>query len=218
MSAVGQSVAPNFYLYTDVPIPTTFIVQNFDDTNLSTNKAETQYGDAAPIPNSPEGVYDWHGNLVDQMNIDPNGIAEALMPSTDVANCATPAGICQNIYRFVGNDPGTIDHPNFNYNPQFQTITANFQASPGVFTPADTAPTRSALAFINGGQKFSAAANCGVAPSAPQLFAVDHPYVDFTGGAHRHRRSSRASASAPPRDRCGWAANRSAQQLDHEVD
>ncbi|QNK79431.1 hypothetical protein [Nakamurella sp. PAMC28650] len=172
----GQSVAPNFYLYTDVPIPTTFIVQNFDDTNLSTTKTETQYGDAAPIPNSPEGVYDWHGNLVDQMNIDPNGIAEALMPSTDVANCATPAGICQNIYRFVGNDPGTIDHPNFNYNPQFQTITANFQAMPGEFTPADTAPTRSALAFLNGGQKFTAAAQCAIAPTSPQLYSVDHPY------------------------------------------
>jgi hypothetical protein len=182
----GQSVAPNFYLYTDVPIPTTFIVQNFDDTNLSTNKGETQYGDAAPIPNSPEGVYDWHGNLAYQMNIDPNGIAEALMPSTDVANCATPAGICQNIYRFVGNDPGTIDHPNYNYNPQYQTITANFQAMPGVFTPADTAPTRSALAFINGGQKFSAAAECGVLPTAPQLFSVDHPYVDFTKAGATH--------------------------------
>ena len=178
----GQSVAPNFYLYTDVPIPTTFIVQNFDDTNLSTSKSQTQYGDAAPIPNSPEGVYDWHGNLAYQMNIDPNGIAEALMPSTDVADCATPAGVCQNIYRFVGNDPGTIDHPNVNYNPQFQTITANFQAMPGVFTPADTAPTRSALAFLNGGQKFSAAAECGVAPTSPQLFSVDRPYTDFSAG------------------------------------
>jgi hypothetical protein len=187
----GQSVAPNFYLYTDVPIPTTFIVQNFDDTNLSTNKAETQYGDAAPIPNSPEGVYDWHGNLVDQMNIDPNGIAEALMPSTDVADCATPAGTCQNTYRFVGNDPGTIDHPNVNYNPQFQTITANFQALPGVFTPADTAPIRSALAFINSGQKFSAAADCGVGstsatPAAtPQLFSVNRPYTDSTAAHPR---------------------------------
>jgi hypothetical protein len=176
----GQSVAPNFYLYTDVPIPTTFIVQNFDDTNLSTSKSQTQYGDAAPIPNSPEGVYDWHGNLAYQMNIDPNGIAEALMPSTDVANCATPTGICQNVYRFVGNDPGTIDHPNANYNPQFQTITANFQAMPGVFTPADTAPTRSALAFLNGGQKFSAAAQCGVAATAPQLYSVNRPYTDFS--------------------------------------
>ena len=174
----GQSVAPNFSLYTDVPIPTTFVVQNFDDTNLSTTKTQTQYGDAAPIPNSPEGIYDWHGNLVHQLNIDPNGIAEALMPSTDVANCATPAGICQNIYRFVGNDPGTINHPNVNYNPQFQTITANFQAMPGVFTPADTAPTRSALAFLNGGQKFTAAAQCGVAPGAAQLFSVDRPYTN----------------------------------------
>jgi hypothetical protein len=178
----GQSVAPNFYLYTDVPIPTTFIVQNFDDTNLSTSKSQTQYGDAAPIPNSPEGVYDWHGNLVNQLNTDPNGIAEALMPSTDVADCATAAGICQNIYRFVGNDPGTIDHPNVNYNPQFQTITANFQAMPGVFTPADTAPTRSALAFLNGGQKFTAAAECGVAPTSPQLFSVDRPYTDTAHG------------------------------------
>ena len=174
----GQSVAPNFYLYTDVPTPTTFIIQNFDDTNLSTSKGQTQYGDAAPIPNSPEGVYDWHGNLAYQTNVDPNGIAEALMPSTDVADCATPAGICQNVYRFVGNDPGTIDHPNVNYDPQFQTITANFQALPGVFTPADTAPIRSALAFINGGQKFTATARCGLPATTPQVFSVNRPYSD----------------------------------------
>ena len=178
----GQSVAPNFYLYTDVPLPTTFIIQNFDDTNLSTNKTETQYGDAAPIPNSPEGVYDWHGNLAYQTNVDPNGIAEALMPSSDVADCVTPSGICQNIYRFVGNDPGTIDHPNVNYDPQFQTITANFQALPGVFTPADTAPIRSALAFINGGQKFTAAARCALPGTSPQLFSVDRPYTDSSHG------------------------------------
>ena len=79
----------------------------------------------------------------------------------------------------MGNDPGTIDHPNVHHNPQFHTLTADFQAMPGVFTPADTAPTRSALAFLNGGQKFSAAAECGVAPTAPQLYSVDRPYTDF---------------------------------------
>jgi hypothetical protein len=178
----GQSIAPNFYLYTDVPLPTVFQVQNFDDTNLSTTKRQTQFGDAAPIPNSPEGVYDWAGNLVARINTDPNGIAEVLLPSTDVANCATPAGICQNTYRFVGNDPGTPDHPNPNFNPQMQTITATFQALPGIFEPADTAPTRSAIQFINSGQKFTGAATCWTTQTGvPQLFSVDKPFTTGTG-------------------------------------
>jgi len=62
--AAGQSVAPNFEVYTDVPIPAKYQVQIFDDTLVSKDPRSTQFGEAAPIPNAPIGVYDYHGNLV----------------------------------------------------------------------------------------------------------------------------------------------------------
>ena len=37
---------------------------------------------------------------------DYNGIFDVLLPSTNRINCPTPSGVCANLYRFVGNDPG----------------------------------------------------------------------------------------------------------------
>ena len=51
------------------------------------------------------------------------------------------------MYRFTGNDPGSPDHPNPDYNPRFRTISANFQGWPGLYTVTDTAPTQVATDF-----------------------------------------------------------------------
>ena len=54
--------------------------------------------------------------------------SEAIEPSTSSYNCPLPAGPCPGIYRFVGNDPGIPGRLNTNYNPQFRTIAAEFEA------------------------------------------------------------------------------------------
>jgi len=178
----GQSVAPNFYVYTDVPIPAMYQVQIFDDVSTSVDRRSTQYGEVAGIPNAPVGVYDFRGNLLYKQDSDPNGVLEVLMPSTDMTNCPTsPAAECSNVYRFVGNDPGTPDQPNANWNPQYSTIAAQFQAMPGIFEPADVAPVRGAAAVTQPDAAYNVFSACQAPATKPQFFAVNRPYTFLRG-------------------------------------
>ena len=174
---VGQSIAPNFHFYTDVPIATFFTGLIVDDVNVTTDKKSTGLGEVRGIGNAPTGVYDWTGQLLDTVTSDYNGIWEALEPSSDINNCPTPSGVCPNVYRFVGNDPGQPGKPNLNYQPGYRTISANFQAWPGNFVPADTAPTMAAASIQAPGAQFSNLAVCKAASTQPLLLAVDNPYV-----------------------------------------
>ena len=177
----GQSIAPNFHFFTDVPIATFFTGLIVDDVNVTTDKKSTGLGEVRGLNNAPTGVYDWTGQLIDTVNSDYNGIWEALEPSSDITNCFTPSGVCPNVYRFVGNDPGQPGKPNTNYQPGYRTISANFQAWPGNFVPADTAPTMAAASIQAPGAQFSNLAQCKAASTQPVLMAVDNPYVVRNG-------------------------------------
>jgi hypothetical protein len=113
----GQTVAPNFNLFTPVPIPTHFWGLTINDLGLALDKRSANYGEAQGLPNVPVGLYDWSGRLVDTTHTDFNGMYEALEPSTSTYNCPVPAGPCPNMYRFTGNDPGAPGDPNPDYNP-----------------------------------------------------------------------------------------------------
>ena len=174
----GQSVAPNFNLWTDVPIPAKFYGYVTDDVSVSTDRRSTMLGEVAGVGNVPVGLYDWTNRLLTTVDSDPNGLFEVLMPSTNSYNCPVPAGPCAGMFRFVGNDPGQPQRPNINYNPAYRTIAANFQSWPGVFTSADTAPTRTTIQIEGPGSQFSATAVCRADPlTEPQLFRVDWPYA-----------------------------------------
>ncbi len=102
------------------------------------------------------------------------------MPSTNRINCPTPSGVCANVYRFVGNDPGQPGKLNANYKPDYRTIAAEFEAIPGVLIPADLAPTQVGVVVqLPGGQTVKV--QCDVCAVTPQLFAVDKPYVNGSG-------------------------------------
>ncbi len=115
-------MAPNFNLFTQVPLPTHFWGLTINDLGLSQDKTQAGYGEAQPLPNVPMGIYDWSGRLVDTVTTDFNGMYEALEPSTSSYNCPLPAGPCPDMYYFKGNDPGQPGHVNANYNPRFRTI------------------------------------------------------------------------------------------------
>jgi hypothetical protein len=176
----GQTSAPNFNLFTQVPLPTHFWGLIINDLGLSHDKRSIAYGEAEPLPNVPTGLYDWAGRLVDTVDTDFNGFYEAIEPSTSTYNCPLPAGPCPNMYRFVGNDPGQPGHYNRNYNPRFRTIATNFQAWPGLFTVTDTAPTQVAAVAIAPGSTQVGPVDCLPATDAPQLFAVSRPYIRST--------------------------------------
>ncbi len=147
-----RSIAPIFHIYTDVPIPTRFVGYIIDDLNVSTDPKSTVFGEKAGMPNVPVGVYDYTGRLVYTAESDYNGYYEVLLPSTDTIACPTPSGVCPNVYRLIGNDPGQQGTPNngrrsSGYNPQYRTISTKFQGWPGVVHPVDQAPTRVAASL-----------------------------------------------------------------------
>ena len=104
------------------------------------------YGEKLGIPFTPVGIYDYTNRLIYTVESDYNGLWDVLLPSTNRISCPTPSGVCANLYRFVGNDPGTPGRWNPNYNPQYRTIAAEFEAFPGLTLPADLAPTPVAVA------------------------------------------------------------------------
>jgi hypothetical protein len=173
----GQSTAPNFNLFTEVPLPTHFFGLTINDLGLSNDLRSIQYGEAQPLPGVPMGIYDWAGRLVDTVSTDFNGYYEALEPSTSTYNCPLPAGPCPGMYRFVGNDPGQPGHVNRDYNPRFRTIATNFQAWPGLYTVTDTAPTQVANVAVAPGSTQVDPVNCAPPATSPQIFALDKPFV-----------------------------------------
>ena len=69
----GQSVAPNFLVYTDVPIPAKFYGYVTDDVSVSTDRRSTALGEVQGIGNVPVGLYDWANRLLTVTATDPNG-------------------------------------------------------------------------------------------------------------------------------------------------
>ena len=178
----SQATAPNFNLFTDVPLPTHFWGLTLNDLGLTLDKRSVNYGEAQGLPFVPVGLYDSFGRLSYTTHTDFNGLYEALVPSTDTFNCPVPAGPCPNMYRFVGNDPGQPGAQNPDYNPRFRTIATNFQGWPGLYTVTDEAPTQVAATVLGPDTTVANPTMCDLGATSPQVFAVDHPYVRGTTG------------------------------------
>jgi IPT/TIG domain len=176
-----RSVAPMFHVYTEVPIPTRFMGYIIDDLNVSTDPKQLTFGEKAGVSNVPIGIYDYAGRNVHVAESDYNGYYEVLLPSTDTINCPTPSGVCPNVYRLVGNDPGQQGSPNPQYDPQYRTVSTFFQGWAGVVHPVDQAPTRIGVSIQFPGSTNGAPPACAVAATQPQLYAVDRPYVRPAG-------------------------------------
>ena len=180
----GKSIVPMFHLFTDVPVPSRLRGLIVDDLNFSVDKRTVLFGDKAGVPYAPVGIYDYTGRLVHTAESDFNGYYDVLMPSTDHISCPTPSGVCTNLYRFVGNDPGAPGHLNQNYNPRFRTIATEFEAMPGVTIPTDLAPTQVGVSIGIPGTS-PTTVQCLVNEAAPQLFRVSKPFVRSERHGHR---------------------------------
>ena len=187
----GKSIVPTFNVFTDVNLPTRLWEIVIDDVNFSTDPRATNFGGKTGVPFSPVGVYDFDNRLVTTVETDFNGLADILLPSTNRINCPTPSGVCQNVYRLVANDPGVPGALNTNYDPQFRTIAANFEATPGVSIISDHAPTQVGVVVQLPGTQSHVSVKCPVNDPAvaqaatPELYAVTKPYTDLrTAGTH----------------------------------
>jgi uncharacterized repeat protein (TIGR01451 family) len=182
-----RSIAPTFNVFTDVPLPVRFWGLAVDDLNFSSDPKSLLYGEKMGIPFAPVGIYDYTNRLVTTTESDYNGLFDVLLPSTNRISCPTPSGVCPNLYRFVGNDPGVPGRLNPTYNPQYRTIAAEFEAFPGLLVPADLAPTQVGVSVQLPGSQTLAPVACNVndptgaaAAMTPELFAVSKPYGNVT--------------------------------------
>jgi len=172
-----RSIAPGFNLFTDVPLPTRFWGLIVDDLNFSSNPKSQGYGEKMGVPFAPIGIYDYTNRLLYTAESDYNGLWDVLLPSTNRISCPTPSGVCANLYRFVGNDPGVPGRWNANYTPQYRTIAAEFEAFPGLMIPADLAPTQVAVAVQIPNTQTLTPVSCDLAATTPQLFTISKPYM-----------------------------------------
>ncbi|MEN9706031.1 MAG: hypothetical protein RLZZ393_1910 [Pseudomonadota bacterium] len=184
----GKSVAPMFNVFTDVPLPGRHWFIIIDDLNFSSNPKSTTFGEKAGIPFAPVGIYDFTNRLVKTVESDYNGLADVLLPSTNRINCPTPSGVCANLYRYVGNDPGVPGRLNTNYNPAFRTIAAEFEVLPGLIVPADLAPSQVGVTVQLPGSQVTTNLQCKVEDVAPELYAVSRPYVTVGNNASTAQR------------------------------
>ncbi|MBL0125239.1 MAG: hypothetical protein IPP88_21995 [Betaproteobacteria bacterium] len=176
--ANGKSVVPMFHLFTDVPVPARMWGLIVDDLTFSADKKSLLYGEKAGVAFAPVGIYDYTDRLITTVESDYNGLWDVLLPSSNRINCPTPSGVCANLYRFVGNDPGVPGRLNLNYNPRFRTISAEFEAIPGLLVPADLAPSQVGVTVQLPGGQPARPVSCSLDNATPQLFAVSKPYVD----------------------------------------
>jgi hypothetical protein len=172
----GKAVAPVFNLFTPVPIPGKWKGYLIDNLNVSVDPATLFFGEMAGIPNAPIGLYDYSGRLVHTTHSDFNGVYETLLPSTGTYNAPTPSGMLANVYYLYANDPGPLDAPNLNYNPQYRSIGTSFEIYPGTINPSDLAPTQNGAAIWAPGALFNGLALCAQPDTDPQLYAVSKPY------------------------------------------
>ena len=179
----GKSIAPAFNIYTDVPLPGRHWFIIIDDLNFSSNPKSTTFGEKAGMPFVPVGIYDYTDRLVKTVESDYNGLADVLLPSTNRINCPTPSGVCGNLYRYVGNDPGVPGRLNTSYNPTFRTIAAEFESLPGLLVPADLAPTQVGVTVQLPGGQTTSPVQCQLDVATPELYAVSVPYVTLNGSA-----------------------------------
>ena len=177
----GKSIVPVFNVFTEVPIPTRLRGLIVDDINFSTDPRSTVYGEKQGVPFAPVGIYDFTNRLVTTVESDFNGMYDVLLPSTNHISCPTPSGVCANMYRFVGNDPGIPGRLNPNFNPRYRTIATEFEALPGLIIPTDLAPTQVGVTIGSPTTGVTNNVACSVEPTTPQLFAVSQPYVNGTG-------------------------------------
>lgn len=174
----GRSIAPTFNYFTEVPLPGRLVTYMIDDLNFSADPTTTFFGEKKGIPHAPVGIYDYTNRLVYTAETDWNGVFDVLLPSTNRINCPTPSGVCSNVYRLVGNDPGVPGRLNPNYLPQYRTISANFEVFPGLLIPADLAPTQVGATVQLPGATTTQPVRCPLLAGTPELFSVSRPWLD----------------------------------------
>ena len=191
-----------FNVFTDVPAPGPLLRADRRRPQLLDRPASRLlYGEKAGVPVRPGR----HLRLRQPARSRPSrptttGSTTCCCRRPTASTARRPSGVCANMYRFVGNDPGIPGSLNPNYNPQYRTIAAEFEAFPGVIIPADTRADPGRRHRRAAGQPAGHPQRARRTPAAPRPRRPScSPCRGRTSTGTRHRSPSTGWASAPPR-------------------
>ena len=138
----GKSVVPTFNVFTDVPLPGPLLRPARRRPELLVRPASHCSTARRPgVPFAPVGIYDYANRLVTPSS--PTTTASSTCCCRRrTGSTARPRRACARTSTASSATTRASRALNPNYNPQFRTIAAEFEAMPGLIIPADLAPTQ----------------------------------------------------------------------------
>jgi large repetitive protein len=187
----GKNAAADFHFWTRVPKASHVIGGILNDLANEFNPNAPTFGEKFAPPWLPVAFYDWTGHEITRVYTDQYGKYNALLPSSQTANTASPSGYTPNMLTACMNDAGNVPNPNYNpgdplspamiqdpnWNPQYTQFCYTFQFMPGATTYLDT-PVLQMAAFTGSGLQL----DCEAADKTPMIRSVSSPL--YSAGAY----------------------------------
>jgi hypothetical protein len=176
--ADGKNAAADFHFMTPVNKAAHVVGGVINDLGNEFNPLAPTFGEKFAPPWVPVAFYDYKGHEITRVYSDQFGKYNAMLPSTNTVNVASPSGVAPNMVTACMNDGGLVDTDGDgvrdttdpNYNPQYSQFCYVFQYMPGGTTYLDT-PVQQIAAFAGGGLQL----DCAAANQTPLISEVTGP-------------------------------------------
>lgn len=178
--AEGKNAAADFHYFTEVPKAAHVVGGVINDLGNEFNPNAPAFGEKFTPPWIPVAFYDYQGHEITRVYTDQFGKFNAMLPSTNTVNIASPSGMSPNMITACMNDAGFIDNPDYtvgsglperildpNHNAQYSQFCYVFQYMPGGTTYLDT-PVLQIAAFAGAGKQL----DCEIADTTPMIRSV----------------------------------------------
>ncbi|MDB5897810.1 MAG: hypothetical protein JWP41_1412 [Ramlibacter sp.] len=209
----GRNLAPNFFLYTEVPVAGHGVGFILDDLSSEFDVNAPTFGEKHAPPHVPVSIRDFTGREISRVYADEFGSFNFLVPSTFTINPPFPSGVSPNMLVSCMNAPGPIPDPGGARNPdgsprmvmdpffnrQYSQFCYTLQYLPGKTTYLDT-PVVPVAAFAGRTQN---PLDCDLADGTPMIYsvsgngAVQGPWLPVTGNNRRLTIISAGNTSVP---------------------
>ncbi|TFW32318.1 right-handed parallel beta-helix repeat-containing protein [Massilia horti] len=178
----GRNPAPNFFLFTEVPVAGHGVGFILDDLSSEFDVNAPTFGEKHAPPHLPVSVQDWTGREIGRVYADEFGLFNYLVPSTFTINPPFPSGVSPSMLTACMNSPGPIPDPsgatNADGSPKlimdpwfdrrYSQFCYTFQYLPGKTTYLDT-PVVPVAAFPGPAQN---PVDCEFGDGVPMIYSV----------------------------------------------
>lgn len=191
----GRNPAPNFFLYTEVPVAGHGVGFILDDLSSEFDVNAPTFGEKHAPPHLPVSIRDWTGREISRVYADEFGSFNFLVPSTFTINPPFPSGVGPNMLMACMNSPGPIPDPRGSnrmvldpyFNRKYSQFCYTLQYLPGKTTYLDT-PVVPVAAYAGRTQN---PLDCDFADGTPMIYSVtgngpvQGPWLPVLGGLNR---------------------------------